>query len=101
MEASERKRLINLRRVRPPRRSGPDVVGLPLAAVASAAGLHAEVRLAGDAGRVARADGVANSTRGTPSYARRCVPAGVRRNLAQILTEVAEGRSQLIYMGER
>jgi hypothetical protein len=24
---------------------------------------------------------------------------GVRRNLADILTEVAEGRSQLVYMG--
>ena len=97
-----------------------------LATTAAKAGLEAEVRLAGDAVRVALPEGIAATPRGDdlrakvllrtePGYAVSMCPGsadsrgvsdeamaaigGVRRYLADILTEAAEGRSEFIHVG--
>ena len=97
-----------------------------LATTAAKAGLEAEVRLAGDAVRVALPDGIAATPRGDdlrtkvllrtePGYAVSMCPGsadsrgvsdeamaavgGVRRYLADILTEAAEGTSEFIHVG--
>jgi hypothetical protein len=95
------------------------------ATVASGAGLEAEVRLAGDAVRIAQPDGVEDTSTGeearhkalqgapptsSPFDRRAWTPVsvskvqmnsigGVRSSLADILTEVADGRSEFIYLG--
>ena len=97
-----------------------------LATTAAKAGLEAEVRLAGDAVRVALPEGIAATPRGDdlrakvllrtePGYAVSMCPGsadsrgvsdeamaaigGVRRYLADILTEAAEGTSEFIHVG--
>lgn len=124
--AMTRKRLIFFASADPRTDPKPTGQAYHFATVAARAGLDAEVRLAGDAVRIAQPGGVAATPEGEAlqekahqatdnpylvSLCPSCVTTrevsqdqidsigGVQRPLADILTEVAEGRSELIYVG--